>query len=141
MVQTTKRNLPPPQESFVDNGTLNLSYTGYQYLLSLLSFASKAPATATVVTNLVATGANQATALQLSTQWSQVNTVASGTGVLLQLLQPGQNQTVYNGGANALSVYPSPGFNIDAIAANAPYSLGAGLKRTFDTWSGSQIRS
>ena len=140
MAQTTKRNLPPPQEGFIDPGTLNLSYTGYQYLLSLLNLASKAPPTAIVATAVVATGASQATAFQLSSQWNSIDTVASGTGVLLQTLQPGQTQTVFNGGANALNVYPTPNAKIDALALNTPYSLGAGLKRTFDTWTGSQFR-
>lgn len=139
MAQSTGRNLPPPQSAFV-KPDFTLSNDGYQYLLSLLNAASSSQATASVDSALTATGANQATALQLSSQWNEVDTVPAGTGVLLQLLQPGQSQIVFNQGANALNVYPPPGLKIDAMAVNIPFSLVAGARRTFDFLSGAQIR-
>lgn len=141
MAQTSGFNLPPPQEPFVVSGTLNLSYTGYQYLLSVLNAASSAQATASVATGLGAGGTNQATALQLSAQWNEVDTVPNGSGVLLSAYQPGQSQTVFNQGLNPLDIYPPPGSQIDALGENEPYSLAAGSRITFDFTSATQIRS
>lgn len=145
MAQTTGRNLPPPQSPFVDgtgdDPTYNLSGDGYQYLLSLLAAAANSLATSSVDSNLTATGANQATALQLSSQWNEITTTPAGTGVLLQALQTGQSQTVFNQGANALNVYPPPGGQIDALGVNVAYSLAPTLRHTFDFVSASQIRS
>lgn len=140
MARVTGRNLPPPQSSFVDKA-LNLSSDGYQYLLSLLAIASTAVTTASVSTGLVAGGTNQATALLLSSQWNEVDTIVGFGGVLLGAMQPGQSQTVFNQGAGALSVYPPPGMAIDALAVNAPYVLASGLRHTFDFLSSVQIRS
>lgn len=141
MAQTTGRNLPPPQSPFVDGKSFNLSDDGYQYLLSLLNAAANSISTSSVDSDLTATGTNQATALQLSSQWNEITTTLPGTGVLLQALQTGQSQTVFNEGANALNVYPPPGAQIDTSAVNVPYVLGAGLRHTFDFTSASQIRS
>lgn len=139
MAQTTGRNLPPPQSAFVDK-QLNLSNDGYQYLLSLLAQAATLTPTSTISSALEASGANQATALQLTSQWNEVDVVAAGTGVLLSSMQPGQSQTVFNQGANPLNVYPPPDFQIDGGVVNAPIALGAGQRRTFDFLSASQIR-
>lgn len=142
MAQTSGFNLPPPQEPFVDPGTGILSNSGYQYLLSLLNAAATDQATSTVDTGLKSTGASQATALQLSAQWNEVDSVPNGTGVLLSSYQPGQAQTVFNGdAANALLVYPPPGSEIDALGLNAPFSLAHGTRLSFETWSENQIRS
>lgn len=141
MAQTTGQNLPPPQSPFVDPVTGFLADDGYQYLLSLLASAASTQATATTATGLKATGTNQATALQLSSQWNEVDTVAAGTGVLLSALQVGQSQTAFNGSANALLVYPPPGSQINALGANVAFSLAAGSRATFDFTSATQIRT
>ena len=141
MAQTTGNNLPPPQEPFVDPATGNLSSSGYQYLLSVINQANTNQATATVGDGLVATGTNQATALQLSDQWNEVDTVAAGTGVILSAFGMGQSQLVSNQGANALLVYPPPGLQINALAVNQAFSLGAGSTITFGFFSATQIRS
>lgn len=142
MAQMTGRNLPPPQSPFVDAGTFNLSYDGYQYLLSLLAAAANTQATATVATALKSTGTNQATALLLTSQWNEVDTVAAGTGVLLPAYQPGQSVTVFNADpSNSLNVYPAPGMEIDALGANQPYTIVAGKMQVFNTVSSAQIFS
>jgi hypothetical protein len=141
MAQTTGRNLPPPQSPFVDPSTGALSSDGYQYLLSLLAAASSSQATATVSNVLTATGTNQATALQLTSQWNEVDTVASGAGVLLSAYRAGQTQVVFNQGANALLVYPAPGGKINALAVNAAFSVSAGTRATFEFVTASQIRT
>lgn len=135
------RNLPPPQSPFVDTGTLNLSYDGYQFLLSLLNAAANAQSTSSVDTGLTATGTNQATAFQLSSQWNEIDTTAAGTGVLLTAYQPGQAQVVFNGGVNPLLVYPPPGAMINALGANVAFSLAAGSRQTFDFFTANQIRT
>lgn len=141
MAQTSGRNLPPPQSAFVDSPELNLSYDGYQYLLSLLNFAAGQIPTATLSATLVAKGATQATATPVTDQWNEFDTVAAGTGALLAALQPGQSQDVFNEGLNSLKVYPPPGAQIDALAINAPYTLTAGKMQTFRTISATQIRT
>lgn len=141
MAQTTGQNLPPPQSPFVDPSTGVLSNDGIQYLLSLLNTAASTQATATVEQGLVAKGTNQATALQLTAQWNEVDTVAAGSGVLLSAFQPGQSQVVFNEGANPLNVFPPPGAQINAMVANAPFPLAAGTRGTFEFVSATQIRS
>lgn len=135
------RNLPPPQSPFVDTGTLNLSYDGYQFLLSLLNAATNAVPTADVDTGLVAKGTNQATALQLNSQWNEIDTTPAGSGVLLTAYQPGQAQLVFNGGVNPLLVYPPPGAQINALGPNVAFSLAAGSRQTFDFFTANQIRT
>lgn len=83
------------------------------------------PLANTVDTALVATGANQATALVLTKYWNVVATTAAGTGVMLPNFGAGFETSVYNDGANALLVYPPVGGTINALAANAGYSLPA----------------
>jgi hypothetical protein len=141
MAQTTGFNLPPPQEPFVDPKTGILSFTGYQYLLSLLNAAATAQATSTVATGLQSTGVNQATALQLGAQWNEVEVVPAGPGVLLSAYDPGQSQTIFNEGVHALLIYPAPGSQIDALGQNEPFSLAAGVRVTFDFTTATQIRS
>ena len=139
MAQINRRDLPPPQSPFVDDKTFNLSYDGYQFLLSLLAVAASTPVS--VASALTATGANQATALQLASQWNEIDTVPGGTGVLLQALQPGQSQSVFNEGANALNVYPPPGSRIDALLVNIAFQILPAGRQTFDFISATQIRS
>lgn len=141
MAQTTGQNLPPPQSPFVDPSTGVLSNDGIQYLLSLLNAAASTQAIATIEQGLVAKGTNQATALQLNAQWNEVDTVAAGTGVLLSNYGAGQSQVVFNEGANPLNVYPAPGAQINAMAANAPFVLAVGTRGTFEFISATQIRS
>lgn len=68
---------------------------------------------------LTATGTNQATAYSLTASDNEFTTVASGTGAILYAGTPGDSQVVYNGGANALTVYPPSGSSINGLAANA----------------------
>lgn len=76
-----------------------------------------------VATGLTATGATQATALQLGADINVCSTVAASTGVILQTMNPGDEVIVRNGGANALLVYPPVGGIINALSANAGYSV------------------
>jgi hypothetical protein len=137
------RNLPPPQSPFVDKSTLNLSYDGYQFLLDLLNAATSALTQQTVAKALASTGANQATALQLTSQWSVFKAVPAGSGALLSVLQPGQMQVVFNQavGLGTVSLYPPPGMQIDSNPINFPYLLTAAKMQIFWTLSATQIYS
>jgi hypothetical protein len=72
---------------------------------------------------LVATGVAQADALPLASSFSVFGTVAAGTGGGLPSAGAQQPYFIYNGGANALLVYPSLGQSINAGAPNAAFSI------------------
>lgn len=76
-----------------------------------------------VANNLTATGSTQATALQLQADVNRFTTVAASTGAILPAMNPGDQVVVFNGGASALLVYPPVGGTINALAANAGYSV------------------
>lgn len=74
-----------------------------------------------MATGLTAAGSTQATALALTADHNKIGTAALNTGVLLRKVAG--MQTVYNGGANAVSVYPPVGGTINSGAANAAFSV------------------
>lgn len=76
-----------------------------------------------VATGLVATGANQANALALTADINMFATVAGGAGAILATLNPGDVMTVFNGGANPLTLYPPVGAKINGLGANAAYNI------------------
>jgi len=78
--------------------------------------------------SISAAGTTQATATLLFNGLNQVTTVASGSGVVLfggtgGATNQGTVQMVYNGGANALKVYPPLGVGINGLAANSAHLL------------------
>lgn len=75
------------------------------------------------VTGLVATGTTQANALLLPAANNFVATTAASTGVLLPPGNLGDEIVVFNGGANALLVYPPVGASINGGATNAAVSV------------------
>ena len=80
-----------------------------------------------VATALTATGTTQSDALQVTSVLNVFATVAANTGAKLNssaaLDGQTQRQTVYNGGANALKVYPATGQAINSLATNAGHLL------------------
>ena len=73
-----------------------------------------------VATSLTATGTNQATAYEVTTAKAAFSTVAASTGAVLDNQAiGGDTQMIYNGGANALTVYPPSGAKINGLATNA----------------------
>ena len=88
-----------------------------------LSATAAAAIQGTVANGLVATGTTQATALPLGADNNDFLTVPAGTGALLPAMNPGDDITVYNGGANALLIYPPVGGQIKGLGTNAGYSL------------------
>ena len=74
---------------------------------------------------LSAAGTTQGTATELTATDNEVTTVGANAGVVLaSKLAPGDEQTVYNAGANPLKVYPPSGLKIRPLAANAAMTLG-----------------
>ena len=77
----------------------------------------------TVASGLTATGTTQATALPLGADNNAFSTVPANSGALLPQMNPGDDITVYNGGANSLAIYPPVGGQIKGLGVNAAYSL------------------
>ena len=74
--------------------------------------------------NLTATGTTQSDAYLVRAQMNYFSTVASGTGALLNTeIGGGEAQTIYNGGANDLRVYPSASTQINGLGTNNPMLL------------------
>jgi hypothetical protein len=97
-----------------------LAYKFFQSGMNSLATAAVCDA----ATSLTAAGTNQATALELTNGSNGVLTVSAGSGVVLSSqARAGDSQVVYNGGANALKVYPPVGAQINGLAANAAVTL------------------
>lgn len=77
---------------------------------------------------LTATGTTVTDALQLSAVTNVVTTAAASTGVKLPPSETGAMVTVFNNGANTLTVYALTGSTVDA---GASVSIAAGKERIF----------
>jgi hypothetical protein len=78
----------------------------------------------TVANNVAAAGASQATAAPLQADLNNVTVVGAGSGVIMPAMNPGDEIVVHNGQAvNALLLYPPVGAAINALGANAGYSI------------------
>lgn len=77
--------------------------------------------TGDMATGATAAGTTQADALALTADITKIGTAALNSGVKLR--QVGGMQMVYNGGANAVAVYPPVGGTINSGAANAAFSV------------------
>lgn len=74
------------------------------------------------VTGLTATGSTQAGALALTSTFSVFGTVASSTGCLALT----KDSFIYNGGSNALTVYPpTSAWSINGMSAGTGISVPA----------------
>ena len=88
-----------------------------------LSGVQAAAINGVVANTLTAAGTNQATALVLTSDLNRFTTVAAGTGCILPSLNPGDGLEIFNGGANALSLYPPSGGAINGLSVNTAYSI------------------
>jgi hypothetical protein len=87
-------------------------------------------------TGISAAGTTQGTATALANADNLVGTVAAGSGVVLSASTTGgDEQTVYNSGANALKVYPPLNAAINQLAANAPMLLAVHTACKFKFYS------
>lgn len=84
-----------------------------------------------------AAGSTQGTATQLAAQFNNVTTVGSSQGVILAatLALP---QTVWNNGANTLSVYPPSGAQINSLGTNTADTIATSSYKTYVMISSSQ---
>jgi hypothetical protein len=77
-----------------------------------------------VADSLTATGTVQGDAYHVTTAKAYFSTVAAGSGARLDTqASSGDDQAIYNGGANALKVYPPTGARINNAATNAAVTL------------------
>jgi hypothetical protein len=87
-------------------------------------------------TGISAAGTTQGTATALVNADTVVGTVASGSGVVLSSTTTGgDEQSIYNAGANALKIYPPSGATINNLAANAPMLLAVNTACRFKFYS------
>lgn len=140
-IQAFARNFNASSKLVDDNG-IPIG-DGRDFLLALFNRTGAGTGIVPKVSDsLVATGASIADALGLITDWNLVGTVAAGTGVQILPLKPGNDIQVYNGGANALLVYPpSALIQIDALGNGIGFSLAPGKLRIFECWTLSQFIS
>jgi hypothetical protein len=85
----------------------------------------------TVASSLTATGTTQANALPLGADCCNFTTVGAGTGCILPAMNPGDDITVFNGGANALLIYPPVGGQIKGLGTNVGYSVAVATPLCF----------
>lgn len=90
--------------------------------------------TGDMATGLTAAGTTQATALVLVADHNKIGTAAASSGALLRKISG--MQSVYNGGANAVAVYPPVGGTINSGAANAAFSVAATKSAVFISANG-----
>lgn len=90
-------------------------------------------------TGISAAGSVQGDATALTTVYNSITTAAAGTGVILRAGSAGEWQTVYNGGANPVNVYPPSGANINQLAANIPHILSVNTACQFSFFSATLI--
>jgi hypothetical protein len=83
-----------------------------------ISGTAAAAITGDAVAGLVATGSAANDALQLQADVNRFSTVAASTGAMLPPMNAGDTVVVYNGGANALTVYPATGATVNQAAAS-----------------------
>lgn len=79
---------------------------------------------------ITATGSTQAGGVTLSANFNLFGTVASGTGAVLPFAESQGPYFVYNGGSNALLVYPQATEIINAGSVGVGFSVGAGKSCT-----------
>lgn len=115
-----------------DNFTLKVSPDGSTFFDSLKMLAASGRAALKANgSGLSGAGTNQGTATAITKQTNEFTTVAASTGARLPSPEQGEFIFVANAGANALAVYPNTGHSINALAANAAFSLAVGKNALF----------
>ena len=96
---------------------------GHKVFAAGLNSTAVAALVMDVGTGLAAAGTTQGTATALTNTLNGISTAAAGSGVVLYAGSDGDCQLVYNGGTNAVNVYPPSGAKINGLAANSPHLL------------------
>lgn len=102
----------------------SLSNSGLSALAAIALFAD-------VADSFTAAGSTQLTAAETGTGVVIVTTAPASSGVLLDLGSRGDSQLIYNGGANAVAVYPPLGHTINQASANTSLSVPVGSMSVF----------
>lgn len=92
-----------------------------------------------VGTAISAAGTTQGTATALTNALNGLGTVAAGAGVVLYAGSAGDCQLVYNGGANAVRVYPPSGARINAMVTNTAHVLATNTACEYWFLSSTQV--
>ncbi len=92
-----------------------------------------------VSASITAAGTTQGTATLLFNGINIIGTAAAGTGVVIWPANPGTSQTVYNGGANPVTVYPPPGMKINGLATNSGHTLATNTACHYWITSSTQV--
>jgi hypothetical protein len=142
MLVPKPQNFPTQTQRITEHISGNLHRFGRDFLKTLYDRTGGARGVPSVQKKLTATGSTQVTALLLTGDWNDFGTVAPGAGCQIpkQFIQ-GSDVTIHNGGTNTLSIYPPPGWQIDALGVNAPYLLPAGKTQVLRGWDNLLIRS
>lgn len=110
-----------------DNFSLKVSANGSTFFTALkMMAASGRVALKTNGSGLSAAGTTQGTATAITNQTNDFTTVAASSGAILPSPEQGEFIFVANSGANAIALYPATGHSINALAANAAFSVPAG---------------
>ena len=96
---------------------------GYKLFASGLNTLNVASIVQDVGTAISAAGTDQSGATTLTNTLNGLGTVAAGAGVVLFGGSAGDCQIVYNGGANAVKVYPPSGAKINGLPTNTAHTL------------------
>lgn len=110
-----------------DNFSLKVSANGSTFFTALkMMAASGRVALKTNGSGLSAAGTTQGTATAITNQTNDFTTVAASSGAILPSPEQGEFIFVANSGANTMALYPASGHSINALAANAAFSVPAG---------------
>ncbi len=93
-----------------------------------------------IATGLTATGTTLGTALALKADTNVFGTVASGTGTSVPSCEVGDSVEIYNGGANALKVYPDAAtVGINQLSVGTATTLGVNTAMLFRKVSATRL--
>lgn len=133
MIPLYPRPLPQRLEAIVDARGQPLPSFFFLQLALLNRTGGDSGLIEQIANDLTATGATQATALEVVLD---VNEVLDGSGgVILKQLQPPQIMEVFNGTGGNINVYPPIGGEIDALGTNQPYVLANTKMQRFRCYS------
>lgn len=88
-----------------------------------VSFGAAKAINGDIATTLSGAGTTAGTATAMNAAVNVFSTVASGSGAILASCEIGDEQWAYNGGANALLVYPDTSSQINQLAVNSSVSV------------------
>lgn len=130
--------MPTAASPLVESGGVGPAQIWWRFWNALLTRTLQT-VPATVNPTVTAAGTTQGTATALDSEWNVVTSTPANSGVVLDGFSIGVSTTVINAGGATLKVYPPAGMNIDALSANASYSLSNGKCQIFNQVSDTQF--